>query len=126
MKDEAIGKMLIMSIGIIILSWGIYRTLYLKYLDSLPQNYTVGIIEKVWTPAKGGRTVSYYYWTKERKFQSSVKLGSYENMAKSGCRFLVKYPIEHIDEGVLLLDKPVPDSVVAPENGWDEIPNFAR
>lgn|SRR5690606_37531695 len=125
MKDETIGKVLLITISAVIVSWGIYRTLYLKHLRSLPQNYTIGVVKKVWTPAKGGRTVSYCYWVKGDKYHRSVKLGSYRNVVKAG-RFLVEYPIEHIEEGIMLLDKPVPDSVVAPEDGWDELPDFAR
>ena len=109
-----------------ILLIGLGYEAYQSYLRNLPQDYTIGIIKKVGPAAKGGDVISYIYWIKDKKYNRFIGLPSYEDSLKIGDRFLVEYPKGHPGKGVMLLDKPVPDSVVAPKDGWEEIPDFAR
>lgn len=96
------------------------------YMRSLPQAYTIGIVIDIWQPARGGPVIEYEYFVLGKKNFGSGGFYGYEDVTKIGHRFLVEYPKGHPGKGVLLLDRPVPDSVVAPEGGWNEMPDFAR
>lgn len=109
-----------------ILLIGLGYEAYHSYLRSLPQDYTIGIIIDIWQPAKGGPVMEYEYFVLGKKNIGSGGFYGYEDVTKIGHRFVVEYPKDHPGAGVVLLDKPVPDGVVAPEDGWDELPDFAR
>ena len=98
--------------------------LYGRYLDSLPQEYAIGKIEKIWKPARGNIEVAYTYKVANTSYKGSVSNYGYESIAQPGRRFLVEYPKDFPGEGLMLLDRPVPDSIEAPQDGWDEIPEF--
>ncbi len=70
--------------------------------------------------------MNFKYTFRGVKYESISKPGEYLDQLREGDRYLVSIPEDHPKSGKLLYDKPVPDSVVAPENGWDELPEFAR
>lgn len=121
-KDHIGGVIIFALIFLISLA----AILYSNWLDRLPQNYTVGTIYLIGKPDKGNTKAYYKYYINNKEHENSVSNYGYKDMAKVGQRFLVEYPVGHNGAGVMLLDKPVPDNVVAPENGWDEIPDFAK
>lgn len=67
----------------------------------------------------------YKYQIHEDIYTISASLGDYRNEVKKGGKYLVKIPEDHPDDGLILFEYPVPDSVVAPEEGWNELPAFA-
>lgn len=119
-KEKLKGLAILVSIIVI----GIAATIYDKYLQSLPKKYTVGAIDKIWKPLKGGAQASYVYSVNGMEYDGNVSNYGYEEVAKPGRIFIVDDT--KVNRGIMLLDKPVPDSVVAPKDGWDEIPDFAK
>ncbi|MGK7391341.1 MAG: hypothetical protein ACNS60_13380 [Candidatus Cyclobacteriaceae bacterium M2_1C_046] len=110
-----IGFLILLTIGLIY---------YKYYLRDLPQNYTIGKIIKIWKPVKGGTVVSYSYTVNGEEYEGSVKLHPYEDVAKPNKIFLVEYPENYENEGVMLLDFPINDNIQPPITGWDKKPNI--
>ncbi len=100
-------------------------TFYQRYLDTLPQDYTLGEIEGIWQPANGDIKVNFDYKLSQ-DYTGMQNIGEYRDLLKEGERYLVRVPEGHPERGIMLFEYPVPDSVVAPEEGWDELPDFAR
>lgn len=98
--------------------------LYVKSVKSRPQDYTIGVIDKIWKPAKGSKQVSYEFLVNGNEYDGNVDYYGYEEIAKPGRRFLVSFPPGSEWASVMLLDHPVPDGIEAPPAGWDEKPNF--
>lgn len=115
----------IVAIGIIILI-GMIAGIYNSYLRTLPQDYTIGEVIKIWKPAKGGTEVGFIYIIDGEEYKESVSQYGYEDVAKVGRRFLVEYPEGHNGAGVMHLDKPAPEKLEAPLSGWDKMPPFAK
>ena len=125
MTEQKKGKRIVYLFAFLVFLFGIGLTAYHRYLDSLPQDYTIGKIYRIWQPANGDIAVnfSYYYY---QEYTESEKIGKYRGKLKDGERYLVKFPEGHPERGIILFEYPVPDSIVAPEEGWDELPAFAR
>ena len=115
-------KVITVVIGILLV--GLSGQLYNNYLDSLPQDYTVGEVIDIYKPAKGNTRAEFRYVLNNKEYKQSINNYGYEKVAKVGKRFLVEYPLNHEESGVLLFDDPVPDGVEAPPNGWAEKPVF--
>ncbi|MBV6641329.1 MAG: hypothetical protein KI791_11445 [Cyclobacteriaceae bacterium] len=105
-----------------ILALSILGILYSDFMKSQPQDYTIGTIDKVWNPVKGGAQVAYTYWVNGKEFKGSVNRYGFEQIAKPGRKFIVEYPEQYHWEGILNLKLPVSDSLKAPASGWDELP----
>jgi len=95
-----------------------------RWLGTLPQKYTVGKVLDIYKPAKGGIMAKYEYQFYGNKYEQHIPLGSYRNKIKERERYLVEVPNGYSNQGLILFDKPVPDSVKAPLNGWDKPPKF--
>jgi hypothetical protein len=117
-------KKLILFSTIILI--GIFFTLYNYYLTTIDQVYTVGQITKIWKPASGGFEAGYQYSLDGVSYTNSVSIYKYESIAIPDKCFIVKIPLGHPSSGIMLLDKPIADTVKAPESGWTEIPNFLK
>ena len=124
MNDKDKTKTLYMLGGILLIS--ILAIVYDQYFKSLPQNYTIGKIDKIWKPLKGGTQAGYFYKVNGKKYDGSVSNYDFEEVTKPGMRFIVEYPEANVSRGVMHLDIPVPYSIIAPEEGWNELPKFAR
>jgi len=111
---------------IVIVAWVVLSTIYFEYLDKQSQRYTIGTVYDIGKSAKGGVMVYYEYYLNREKYRSSVSIYGFEGVAKIDEKFLVEYPGDFQWEGILLLDKPVPDSIEPPPEGWDEIPEFLK
>lgn len=121
-REKIKGIAILLSIVVV----GISATIYDKYFKSLPQDYTVGTVVKVWKPVKGGTKAYYTYSINKEQYDGNANNYGYEEIAKPGKRFIVEYPEANVSRGVMHLNIPVPDSIIAPEEGWDELPEFAR
>ena len=122
---ERQGKIILYSFLFIVFLYGLGLTLYHRYLDTLPQDYTVGEIDIIRQPANGDFKVVFDYELSQNH-RGMEDIGEYRGKLKEGERYLVKVPEGHPERGVMLFEYPVPDSIVAPEEGWDELPEFAR
>jgi len=94
--------------------------------DTLPQTYVVGTIQDWYKPLKGDYSVNFEYYYNGEKVESFAKAGNYLDQLREGDKYLVSIPEGYPKSGRLLLEFPVPDNVEAPEEGWDELPKFAR
>ena len=115
-----------LSIFVIVILVSLVAISYDEFFKSLPQNYAIGTVDKIWKPVKGGTVASYIYSINGKEYNGNVSNSGFEEVAKPGKRFIVEYPEANISRGVMHLDIPVPDSIIAPEEGWDELPKFAR
>jgi len=123
MTKQGIRNTLIFG-GIILLS--ILGFLYTEFMQSLPQDYTIGTINKIWKPVKGGKQVNYKYYVNGEEYEGNIDYHGYESVAQPGRRFLVQYPEDYKHEGRMILDIPIPDGIEAPPNGWSERPSFKK
>ncbi|WP_162417765.1 hypothetical protein [Cyclobacterium roseum] len=96
-----------------------------NYYSSLEENYTIGVLgEKYRLPNQGSRiNFHFYYWGE--KFQSDNFLGTNE-ISKDQLTYLIEVPIKDIKKSRILWDYPVPDTLKAPYEGWEEIPAFLK
>ncbi|SHN22734.1 hypothetical protein SAMN04488057_1126 [Cyclobacterium lianum] len=96
-----------------------------NYYKSLEKNYTVGVLgEKYRIPNQGSRINFHFtYWGE--KFHSDNFIGSNE-ISKGQVTYLIEVPIKDIKKSRILWDYPVPDTLKAPYEGWDEIPEFLK
>ncbi|SNS77189.1 hypothetical protein SAMN05421640_1173 [Ekhidna lutea] len=116
-KNPILYTFILVSIGIFV---------YFKWLESLPQDYSIGEVFNVYKPLKGGKVAQFKYRVDGIEYNQSVGISGYYNLVKEGTRFSVEYPEDHTGEGVMLLDHPVPDGIEAPPGGWDEKPVFKK
>lgn len=122
---ERKGKLTLYVICALAFAYMLGSTLYHKHLDTLPQDYTVGKVRRIGKPANGDIKVFFYYIV-DKEYSRMGNIGSYRGQIREGEYYLVKFPEGHPGRGIILLDKPVPDSVAAPVQGWDKMPDFAR
>jgi len=101
---------------------GALGLLFYYLMDNQPQDYTIGTIDDIYAPARGGRLVSFTYYVNGQEFQSSGSIHGFENIARVGKKFLVEFPEEYPWRGLIHLETPINDTISAPEKGWDEIP----
>ncbi|WP_439481642.1 hypothetical protein [Cyclobacterium plantarum] len=96
-----------------------------NYYSSLEKNYTVGFLgEKYRIPNQGSRiNFHFIYWGE--KIQSDNFIGTNE-ISKDQVTYLIEVPIKDIKKSRILWDYPVPDTLKAPFEGWDEIPEFLK
>lgn len=91
--------------------------LYVHYYNRMPQKYTIGKAIDTWVPSNGDRGLKYEYNIYYKKYENIIRVPG-KNF-KVGEHYFVRFPEEHYDKGVLMLDKPVPDSInEAPLDGW--------
>lgn len=110
-------------VGLVLLI-GLGGFVYNEYLDTLPQNYTVGVIYKIHKPPKGNPVAAFKYVISGKEYKNSKDFYGFEELAKSGSTFLVEYPVDHEGSGVLLFENPVPADVTPPYLGWESKPSF--
>ena len=123
MKNKSDTYKRLVWIGVIILI-GIGALIYNEYLDSLPQRYTIGTIYKVYKPPKGSPVAAFKYVIENKEYEGSISISGNEELAKSGARFLVEYPVDHEGSGILLFENPVPSTEKSPYQGWSSKPSF--
>ncbi len=97
---------------------------YTELMRNQPQNYTIGTINKIWKPVKGGKQVSFKYSVNGTEYYGNVDYFGYELIAKPGKRFLVNFNKDYAWDGFMNLNIPVPNGSNAPIDGWEEHPIF--
>ncbi|WP_162417763.1 hypothetical protein [Cyclobacterium roseum] len=104
--------------------WIIIAFFYQKNYDSLEKKYAVG-----WVVGKeiGLRQGFYVNFNFEFQGEKLTNTSSQENYSVSkGEFYLVEIPVKKVNKAKMLLDYPVPDTLKAPYEGWDEIPAFLK
>ena len=87
-----------------------------KYWTStLPQRYTIGILSNIDKPAKGDLMAEWFIVVDGKKH---LGIGDFKDIGREGDRFIVRFPIDYPSKSKMYFEYPVPDSLVAPSNGW--------
>jgi hypothetical protein len=82
--------------------------------------YTVGTAVDTYNPPKGGTVILVDFVVNGKERTASV---AYRKGVKQGSRFLVKFLPSYPEKNVVLLNCPVPDSIVSiPAEGWEHPP----
>ncbi len=90
--------------------------------DKLRQSgwYTSGTAMDTYNPPKGGTVILVDFVVNGKERTASV---AYRKGVKQGSRFLVKFLPSYPEKNVVLLNCPVPDSIVSiPAEGWEHPP----
>ncbi len=91
------------------------------FFDSKPQIFTIGTCIDSEAPVRGGVIVVFKYSFKGKEYIERNGRGKYSYQI--GKRYFVSIPEGYPAWGLLMLDKPVPDSIKsAPLEGWKELP----
>lgn len=122
MKEK--HKIAIIVGGVIIIA--IASRLYFNFLSAQPQDYTVGVITKIYKPKNRPTRISFEYFVNGKRYESSVSYAGREEVSSPGNRFLVHYAEGFYVEGKMLTEYPIKDSIIAPVSGWDEIPESIK
>ena len=120
MSEKTKVIILLTSVAVV----GLSSNLYFRYLRNSPQDYTLGTAIKITKPANGNDFVQFEYFLNNKRYTEVAELEGSRDIV--GKQFIVSYPEGKPSTGFILLEYPVPDSIVAPEEGWDELPAFAR
>lgn len=82
--------------------------------------YTVGTAVDTHKPPKGGTVILVDFVVNGKERTASV---AYRKGVEQGSRFLVKFLSSYPDKNKVLLNCPVPDSIVSvPAEGWEHPP----
>tara|TARA_R110000796_G_scaffold252645_1_gene390126 strand:+ start:7348 stop:7713 length:366 start_codon:yes stop_codon:yes gene_type:complete len=120
MSRATINRIAVFSILLVIVFVSARRI----YLNSQDQLYTVGQINRIISPSKGGLSAIFSYEIDNQEYSGTVKIYKYEDVAVSGAKFIVSVPKGYSAAGIMLLDLPVPDGIEAPQDGWKKKPAF--
>ncbi len=111
-------------IVITIIGIGVYLHFRESEKLSLKQIFVIGVITERNFHSKGSASIKYTYSLGTNKYSIESYEGS--NRVKIGEKYLVTIPEGYEDEGIILLDSPVPDEAEAPLTGWDVKPSFNK
>ncbi|HMJ68733.1 MAG TPA: hypothetical protein VK508_07550 [Cyclobacteriaceae bacterium] len=90
--------------------------------NSTRELYTVCVITgRYFTPKHEGATFEY---TVDGKKLESHCTGQECFDAKVGSRFVIRYWESHPEWTYILFDKPIPEGMEIPPNGWEQIPDI--
>lgn len=99
-------------------------TSWKKYLRSLPQDYTVGEISRIYLPGKGGWLAVFNYSVSGERFSSKIPLKEFSSEPEVGLYFVIEYPEKFSGKfGTLRPDIPVENTIIVPPDGWDKLPD---
>ncbi|MEX2410311.1 MAG: hypothetical protein WD607_02890 [Candidatus Paceibacterota bacterium] len=102
--------------------WTIIAFFYQKNYDSLEKRYAVGWVTGKETGLRQGIYVNFNFHFKGEKLKNTSSQENYS--VQEGNYYLVEIPVKKISKAKILLDYPVPDTLKAPFEGWEEIPEF--
>jgi len=107
-----------------IIIWAIIAYYYQKNYDSLEKKYAVGWVVGTKTGLRQGFFVNFNFEFQGEKLTNTSSQENYS--VQKGEFYLVEIPIKKINKAKILLDYPVPDTLKAPYEGWEEIPAFLK
>ncbi|SHN22749.1 hypothetical protein SAMN04488057_1128 [Cyclobacterium lianum] len=90
---------------------------------SFEKNYVIGELGATYRMYGQGTSIDFNFKYYGKLKTASNYLGT--NEIKSN-KYLIEVPIKDIEKSRILWDYPVPDTLKAPYEGWDEIPEFLK
>ncbi len=91
------------------------------FFRSQPQVYTIGKLIDTEAPVRGDVVLVYTYNFNNQDIEG--RQGRSNLKYQLGNKYFVSIPEGYPSQGLLMLDKPVPDSIKsAPEEGWKKLP----
>lgn len=117
-------KSLLLKTILTILTIIVLNHFWQKQYNSLEKRFVVGEVVRI-VPARGqDPRVEYNFIYDSKRYVESNPRSIYN--PKKGDKYVVEVPIKDIKKSKILLDHPVPDSIISPWEGWEEIPEFLR
>lgn len=115
-SDIGIAIFILIALGI-----GVFSHLKQQRLMALEQRYVIGVVFDKYYPARGDGVVQYRYAIHGRSYTKEESIPHHSVNVDD--RYFVSIPQGHEDEGIILFDNPVPDSIKAtPVGGWEKLP----
>ncbi|WP_375585536.1 hypothetical protein [Cyclobacterium xiamenense] len=99
--------------------------LFNDYYNSLDKAYTIGELGKTYKPYGQGTKIRFSFTFQGEVNNSQNGIGNNE-IKKGQKTYLIEVPIKDIRKSRILWDYPVPDTLKAPYEGWEEIPAFLK
>ena len=96
-----------------------YETRY----RAIEKNYVVGELEKTYRIYGQGTSIDFNFIYYGKKYRASNYLGINKLASKN---YLIEVPTTDLKKSRILWDYPVPDTLKAPYEGWEEIPAFLK
>lgn len=124
MKKEGL-KITLIKIAIAFIVIFVADKVFNNYYNSLVKAYTIGELGKTYKPYGQGTNIRFSFTYYGQRYNSHNSLG-YNKVYKDQKKFLIEVPIKDIDRSRILWDYPVPDTLKAPYEGWEEIPEFLK
>ncbi|WP_375585529.1 hypothetical protein [Cyclobacterium xiamenense] len=118
-------KITLIKITIALLVIFVADKVFSNYYDSLVKAYTIGELVETYKPYGQGTNVRFSFYYYGQLYKSHNSLG-YNKIRKDQKKFLIEVPIKDIKRSRILWDYPVPDTLKAPYEGWEEIPAFLK
>jgi len=120
-KKIIVNVIAILFIGGALFLYGRYKD---NQWDEKPSKYTVGVIDKTWQGTRTGLKADYTFTLIGQGYQNTSPLGHYNKVFhyKKGDRVLVNFLEDNPKKSKIVLGYIVPDSIIPPSNGWNEIP----
>ncbi len=99
--------------------------LFNDYYNSLDKAYTIGELGNTYKPYGQGTKVRFSFTFQGKVNNSQNGIGN-NKIDKDQKTYLIEVPINDIRKSRILWDYPVPDTLKAPFEGWEEIPVFLK
>ncbi|WP_375585531.1 hypothetical protein [Cyclobacterium xiamenense] len=96
---------------------------YENRYDAFEKNYVVGELEKTYRIYGQGTSIDFSFTYYGKKYDASNYLGTNKLASK---KYLIEVPTTNLKKSRILWDYPVPETLKAPYEGWEEIPAFVK
>lgn len=120
-----INRQILMLIGLGLLAFIIYIFTVVIPSQELEKEYkyTVGTVFKIENPSRGSKVANFSYRYKQRSYLSFFRIRlPRDKKVSEGFRIFIKFSPNDPENISLIHEKVVPDSLVAPDEGWEILP----
>jgi len=118
-------KINIIKIAIAIIVIFAADKIFNNYYNSLVKAYTIGKLGSTYKLYGQGTSIRFSFTYYGKKYNSHNSLG-YNEIGNGQNKYLIEVPIKDIGKSRILWEYPVPDTLKAPYEGWEEIPEFLK
>jgi hypothetical protein len=123
-KDEILSNLLGIICFLLMIIIGVYAFVS-RFQDNklLKKNGKYTIAATIGTTERtGGKHIEFeYFYLNKRGYG---KEGYRKSIIKKNGRYLVLFYPDDLSNNKIFWDKPIPEGIIAPPEGWDTIPKF--
>jgi hypothetical protein len=106
----------IVVLAILLIAFYLYNSEYEKW----EKKYSIGTVKSISAGYKSGSGAEYTFKLYKETHEGSCGIGNHK--VKVGKKYIVEIPVDHFDRNLMLFEFEVPDSINAPIEGWEDIP----